>query len=122
MATKSKVRYRKRVWLNKDKTKRAFVIADSESTRIWNGRTAAYPEMSARLQIGDCIRNIELDFSISSPEEKRNVLFKAQMFREVINNFLDAVEVEAAKSDFKPIKINNGKSKGNSKKTVGTVR
>lgn len=98
------------------------MIADSESTRIWNGRTAAYPEMSARLQIGNCIRNIELDFSISSPEEKRNVLFKAQMFREVINNFLDAVEVEAAKSDFKPIKINNGKSKGNSKKTVGTVR
>lgn len=112
MATKS---YVKRTFLNKDRTAKAFIIADAGKMRSHTYRDgSAASSLEATLCIGDCVRNVTLDFNIYDPKDKANVLHKARIFREVINNFLDTVEAEADKSTYQYIrakKKKDGKTK-----------
>lgn len=115
-------RYRKRAFLNKDQSKRAYVIAHVDGITRWTGSdNTQYTDMSGTLEIGDCSKTIYLDFGISSAAEKSNVLYKTKLFRDIVNTFLDQVEAEAAKSDFKPVKLKNGKGKSNLKKALDTL-
>jgi hypothetical protein len=86
-------------------TKRAYVIASVEGVEGWKSKRKGFEQesfhMDASLEIGDCTKTVYLDFDISSSAQKADVLHKAKLLREVMNNFLDQVEAEAAKSDFK---------------------
>lgn len=106
-------RYRKRAFLNKDRSKRAYVIAHVDAIEDWETRGVTRYNMGGTLEIGDCSKTIYLDFGISSAAEKSNVLYKTKLFRDIVNTFLDQVEAEAAKSDFKPVKL---KKDGTTKK------
>lgn len=94
---------------------KAFIIADAGKYTEFKFRNGGIEKsMGASLSIGDCSRSITLDFNIYSPEDKKKIVHKAKVFREVINNFLDTVEHEAAKSDFKYVPgKKDGKSKTN---------
>lgn len=52
-------------------------------------------QYNAELIIGDCNRQITLDFSIWNPEDVANVQHKAQILRRVMNTVLDHVEAMA---------------------------
>lgn len=97
-------RYRKRLFLNKDRSLRAYAIAHVDKLSTWEGQRGINTDLGATLELGDCSKTIYLNFDISTPKEKANVLHKARVLRDLVNTFLDEVEAEAGRSDFRPVK------------------
>lgn len=99
-----KYRMKKRKWLNDDPASRAFVIAAVENTKGRkvgeDGDDRFYPT----LEIGDCVRSISLDFSLSlygeeAKQSEYDKLYKKNLkkvarFRSIINEFCDAIVEE----------------------------
>jgi hypothetical protein len=106
-----KQKYSKRAFLNTDKTKPAYIIATvSDDTWTSHGKeTITYDEVDGRLTIADCYKQVSLDFSICDPKSKQQSLKKARLFQQAVNEFVAALETEAAKKDFVRKKKKNAK-------------
>jgi hypothetical protein len=50
------------------------------------------PNVEASIEISDCRRSIQLDFDIWSPAEARNALHKATVLRDVLEEYVEALQ------------------------------
>lgn len=91
---KSRTLYRvkRREWLNPDSTAlSAFVIAKVGDTSRARSRTTT-PDIMFKM--ADCNDMIELEFGMWSDKQRDRSLQKARLLRDVVNEFVDAVETE----------------------------
>lgn len=92
--------YRKRVFLYPPTTgKNFYICAIAESSNGGKYERGAYA-----LFIADCHHAVELDFSLDSPEDRKESLAKIDILAEVVNRFREALhtEAKAIKSAKKP--------------------
>lgn len=92
-----KYHVREREFLNIRTDMRAYIIAIVEDTQHIQTCCRDHPyHGEITLRMSDCFDSIELDFDLSSKEERENSLFKIRKIVEVMTAFRDAVELEAA--------------------------
>lgn len=82
-----KFHVQQREFLNIYPTWRAYIMATVEDT---SGHNGCYFELAS------CHDEIELHFSLATPEDRENSLHKANKLAEVVNAFRDAIEKEVA--------------------------
>lgn len=94
MSRNSKTVYKKRAFLNDDKSMSGFIVAyldkfsyDFKETR---DIVSSYPT----LDIGDCSNKVCLDFSFYSPADLKRALKKLRLFTSTIVGFTEAFEKE----------------------------
>ena len=93
-----KYHVRRKEFLNKFATWRAYIIASVEDTsdavRCCNDHAEAAGHV--HFELASCHDEIELHFSLATAEDRDNSLYKANKLAEVINAFRDAIEKEIA--------------------------
>jgi hypothetical protein len=67
------------------------VLVEDTSGRRWRRRP---PEPTIRLRITDCSNAIHLQFAVSSAEQRKNSLHKADTLLRALQAFRDALEAE----------------------------
>jgi len=83
---KPKYRYKKRVFLNEEHNKKAYIIADVRFGSKYHSPT---------LEIGDCIRSINLEFDIENDKKLLDKLEKKiNLFVGIINDWAKAMKEE----------------------------
>lgn len=83
--------YKKRTFLNSDASMTGFIIAcvpDFERDKEGKIENGVYPTLT----IADCSERISLDFSFYTKSEIKSVRKKMKLFRETVNEFMDALE------------------------------
>ena len=108
MGNKSRTKYhlRKRVFLNRYLDMRAFAIDIVEDTRgVPNDDADNWKWSEIQLNLGDCQRFVTFDFNLSSKEERRNSLYKIRKIAEIVNAFLEAIEIEAHSKEQRELQI-----------------
>lgn len=102
MSKKQRTRYhvRKRIFLNRDKERAAFVIGIVEDTReIPNGDKDEWKWGKIELSLGDCYRRVSFEFNMDTKEERSNTLYKIRRIAEIVNAVREALEIEAESID-----------------------
>lgn len=89
---KDKILYRKRKWINPDKTSNAFVNAVVE--RYSSLRYEGTPHIGGDVCIADCNRVISLDLWASNKRTKNNTIKKLDNLIEVLQEVRDVIESE----------------------------
>jgi hypothetical protein len=94
-ATRRSVRVDERTRLNRpgfygDAYVRVFV--EDSTNRKWRRRI---PEPRIRLRITDCTNQINLEFSLATPEHRENSLYKVDTLLGALRRFRDALDAEA---------------------------
>ena len=83
--------YCKRVFLHPPTTgKNSYICAIAESSNGGKDERGAYA-----LFIADCHHAVELDFSLDSPEDRKESLAKINILAEVVNRFKETIHAEA---------------------------
>jgi hypothetical protein len=89
-----KYHLQKRLFLNRDKDKPAFILACVEDTReIPDSSDQITGEIT--LSISDCYDRISLHFYLGNADDRANSLYKIRRLAETINKFQQALEIEA---------------------------
>ena len=92
-----KYHVRKREFLNKYITWRAYIIASVEDSSDSVPCCDEHRDTSeVHFEIASCHDEIELHFSLATAEDRENSLYKANKLAEVVNAFRDAIEKEIA--------------------------
>ena len=100
--TKYHVRIRK--FLNRDPQYPAFIIGIVEDTsgipdddvdQSWNWG-------DIQLDLGDCFRRVSFDFSMGTPDERANSLYKINKIAETVNAVRAAIEKEVHSRQARP--------------------
>ena len=95
-----KYHVKRREFLNQFTDMRGHIIALVEDTsEIPQEDADAWKWSEVKLKLGDCTRNIELDFCLCCAEERENSLHKIRLIAEIVNAVRDAIEIEAASID-----------------------
>ena len=107
----TKYHLQKRLFLNRDKDKPAFILACVEDTReIPDSDEKITGEIT--LSISDCYDRISLHFYLGNADDRANSLYKIRRLAETINEFQKALEIEAKtitkRKILKKNKENNG--------------
>jgi hypothetical protein len=94
-ATRRSVRVDERTRLNRpgfygDAYVRVFV--EDTTTRKWRRR--GIPEPRIRLRITDCTNQICLEFTLQTPEQRENSLYKVDTLLDALHRFRDALDAE----------------------------
>lgn len=84
--------YRRRFLNRRGHHAGAYVLADISLDTWRPAERAPRQSVEATLTIADCSRVGTLDFCADKPVELRNALHKAQVLREVVADFADALE------------------------------
>jgi len=91
---------RERVFLNLKTDMRAYLIAIVEDTRHITTCCREHPyHGEIVLKMSDCFDNIQLEFDLSTRQERENSLYKIRKIVEVLEAFREAVELEAAAAE-----------------------
>lgn len=69
----------------------AFVLADVHPER-YVSQGQAFHDVSAFITIADCSRVVTFDFDVHTAEDVRNALHKARLLRQVVDEFVCALE------------------------------
>ena len=95
MSDKKTELYYVREFLNKPGYESIGLILAAVSMTEWTDKTGKVSkEISADLTLGDCSRQISLDFCLYGTDPKKeNVQYKSALLRKTINDFLDAVDI-----------------------------
>jgi hypothetical protein len=100
----AKYRVRIRKFLNRDPQYPAFIIGivedtssipDDDVNQSWNWG-------GIQLDLGDCFRRVCFDFSMSTPDERANSLYKINQIAETINAVRSAIEKEVHSRNARP--------------------
>ena len=92
-----KYHVQRREFLNRLVEMPAYAIAVVEDTReIAIDDVDSWKWGEIKLMFSDCYRNISFEFDLSSIAQRENSLYKVRMIAEVVNSFLEAIEIEAA--------------------------
>jgi len=106
MAQKPRAKYRVRIrrFLNRDPQYPAFIIGivedtsdipDDDVNQSWNWG-------DIQLDLGDCFRRVSFDFSMSTPEERADSLYKINQIAETVNAVRAAIEKEVHSRNARP--------------------
>jgi len=99
-----KYRYKVREFLNVDEDLRAYIIANVRESE----KNDTYTNI--QLEIADCSRQINLDFDFSNKLESiEKIEKKINLFRQIMNDFADAVDAEIAAMKVKSSKKKRGR-------------
>ena len=91
-----KYHIRERSFLNLRTSMRAYIIASVEDTRdIPNENEKEWKWGSVHLELADCTDEVSFEFDLSTTDERENSLYKIRKIAEVIDAFLQALEIEA---------------------------
>jgi hypothetical protein len=63
--------------------------------RVFVGRTKRRRDPHIELQIADCVNTINLEFSLETPELRKNSLYKVDTLLGALHRFRDALAAEA---------------------------
>ncbi|HLM01234.1 MAG TPA: hypothetical protein VK400_09255 [Pyrinomonadaceae bacterium] len=102
MSKKQRARYhvRKRIFLNRDPERAAFVIGIVQDTRaIPDADEDGWKWGKIELTLGDCYRRVSFEFNMDTKEERSNTLYKIRRIAEIVNAVRDALEIEAESID-----------------------
>lgn len=105
--------YQKRTFLNDNKTMSAFVIATVEKLTVEsqrNNKEKKFPSLYPQFDISDCSEKISLDFSFFGETEMKTVRKKIRLFRQIVNEFADALEGEMDTYNGSTTEQNNSKT------------
>jgi hypothetical protein len=120
--SKEKILYKKRAFLNDDISMSGFIIAvleefDVSTNRLGNTTVSSW----SSIDMGDCSNKISIDFGFHNYQNLARALKKLRLFREAVDGFADAFEVEAKRVvELKQAENKNKKEKG--KKNARTKR
>lgn len=90
MSNKRKSFLKKRRWLNRDQSKRAYSIRGiTVEPDNYRGKTTAW--VAADFEIGDCTRSITLDFGSSGARERKEMMLKAEEFLRDVEEYVDTL-------------------------------
>jgi hypothetical protein len=90
-----KYHVQKREFLNIFTSWRAYVIASVEDSSDLGACCDEHRnESDVHFEIASCHDEIELHFSLATPEDRENSLYKANKLAEVVTAFRDAIEKE----------------------------
>lgn len=87
--------YRRRFLNRRGHHAGAYAIADIRTYRR-RGRGAGSNGIDATLTLSDCSRIIDLDFNVYDEASARNALYKADLLRTVVDDFVTAYEKAVA--------------------------
>jgi hypothetical protein len=91
-----KYHIRERMFLNQYPEWRAYIIAVIQDTReIPACDENEWKWGTIELKLGDCYDDISFEFDLSSKESRENSLHKVRELTRVINQFREALELEA---------------------------
>lgn len=99
----NKYRYSKRRFLNDDKDMAGFILATvpyPEKQDDGSYSSGIYPTFT----IGDCSDRVNLDFGYYDESEKTKVKNKLKLFRQIVNEFADALEAQMDDEKYQPKK------------------
>lgn len=95
-----KYHMQERLFLNITPEMRAYIIALVEDTsEIPAFNEDDWKHAAIELKIADCYNEIALEFDLCDRERRENSLYKVRELARVINDFRDALEIEAASID-----------------------
>ena len=98
-------RIRKRIFLNRDPSMTAAIVAIIEDTSSYNGSdTEEWYNSSVTLALSDCFRKVTYDFNMENRAGRRQSLYKAHRMAEVINNFVEALKAEVKSIEARKLK------------------
>lgn len=90
-----KYHIQKREFLNQFPTWRAYIIASVQDTSDMHSCCDEHSsESKVFFEMASCSEQIELHFSLATPLDRENSLYKANKLAEVISAFRDAIEAE----------------------------
>jgi hypothetical protein len=91
-----RIKFYRRLFLNRPHHQSiALGLADLKGYHGWSPKRGPWSSVDAGLTLGDCGRQITLEFSARSDDnidEILNVSYKSHVLRKLVNDFLDKVD------------------------------
>ncbi|MBC7796247.1 MAG: hypothetical protein H7Z37_05205 [Pyrinomonadaceae bacterium] len=110
---KTKYRFRKRLFLNKELNMPAFIVGIVEDTSFYKDEGESWKWGTIELSLGDCYRRVSFDFSMDTREERAASLYKIKRIAKIVNAVRDAIELEAKAINARETKLQKLETQNN---------